>query len=82
MYRTKPGDMAAKGFETAYYFTSILLKYGNDFMEHLNENNLAILHDFNFRPVYFIKNAPSPDYYENKHLFIMEIIDGETDREW
>jgi hypothetical protein len=82
MYRAKPGDMAEKGFESAYYFTSILLKYGSDFMAHLNENNLAVLHDFNFRPVNFIKNSPAPDYYENKHLFIMEIMDGETDREW
>ncbi len=81
-YRAKPTDMAYKGFESAYYFTNILLNYGKDFMEHFNENKLAGFHDFNFRPVYISKNSTVPDYYENKHLFMMEILNGEIQRSW
>jgi hypothetical protein len=81
-YRAKPTDMAYKGFETAYYFTSILLKFGKDFMQHLNENEFAVFHDYNFRPVYSAINSTAPDYYENKHLFIMEILNGDIVREW
>ncbi len=83
LYRAKqPTDMAFKGFEISYYFTNILLTYGKDFMQHLNENGLAVFHDFNFRPVYNNKISKIPDYYENKHLFIMEILNGEIVREW
>jgi hypothetical protein len=81
-YRSKPTDMANKGFESAYYFTNILLNFGKDFMLHLNENQFAVCHDFNFRPVYNNKNSIVPDYFENKHLFIMEILNGDIVREW
>jgi hypothetical protein len=81
-YRAKPTDMAYKGFESAYYFTDILLHFGNDFMQHLNENQTAVFHDFNFRPVYNKKDSIIPDYYENKHLFFMEILNGEIVRSW
>ncbi|MDQ2720185.1 MAG: ABC transporter substrate-binding protein [Bacteroidota bacterium] len=83
LYRAKqPSDMAFKGFELTYYFTRMLLDYGNNFMQHLNENNLVVFHDFNFKPVFSNKNNKVPDYYENKHLFIMEILNGEIEREW
>ncbi len=82
LYRTKPSDMAQKGFETAYYFINILLNYNTDIMEHLNEDRFAGFHDFNFRPVYVNKKNNLPDYYENKHLFIMQILNGEIKREW
>lgn len=82
LYRAKPSDMAYKGFELSYYFSSILLAYGKDFMQHLNEDRFAVFHDFNFRPVYSNKINQVPDYYENKHLFIMEILDGDIVREW
>jgi hypothetical protein len=81
-YRSKPTDMAYKGFESAYYFTSLLLNFDKDFMQHLNENKFTAFHDFNFRPVYNDKNSTVPDYYENKHLFIMQILNGEIVREW
>ena len=81
LYRAKPGDMAAKGFEAAYYFTTLLLNYGKNFMQHLNENRSAVFHSFNFRPVYLSKAGPVPDYYENKHLFMMQILNGEIIRE-
>jgi len=80
LYRTEPSDMAEKGFETAYDFISILINHGN-FMENINDSTYAPLHDFNFRPV-FHENKSYPDYFENKHLFIMQILNGNTVREW
>ena len=82
LYRAKPTDMAYKGFEAAYYFTNILLTYNTAFMQHLNEDKFAPFHDFNFRPTYTSKNAIIPDYFENKHLFILQILNGEIVREW
>lgn len=82
LYREGPTDMATKGFESAYYFINILLSYPKNFMEHLNEPSLASFHEFNFRPVFHNKQSTVPDYYENKHLFIMQILNGEIVRQW
>ena len=82
LYRADPTDMAYKGFESAYYFTRILLKYNKQFMDKLNEPSLAPFHDFNLRPVYFNKESTMPDYYENKQLFIMQILNGHIVRQW
>ena len=82
LYRAKPTDMAYKGFEMTYYFTSILLNYPTDFMSHINDTAFTVFHDFNFRPVFIEKGNTVPDYFENKHLFIMQILNGDILREW
>lgn len=82
LYRNKPSDMASKGFECTYYFTSILLNHPEDFLQNINDTSFAVFHNFNFRPVYHSKGSTLPDYYENKHLFIMQILNGEIVREW
>lgn len=76
-YRAKPTDVAYKGFEVAYYFTQILLNHPQDFMEHINDDKYAPFHKFNFRPVNLNNTDSIPDYFENKHLFIMKILNGE-----
>lgn len=82
IYRAKPSDMAYKGFGTSWYFTNLLLHYPGDFISHLSDSTLSVFHDYNFKPVYVEKQNSVPDYYENKHLFIMEILNGDIEREW
>jgi hypothetical protein len=82
LYRTKPSDMAYKGFGITWYFTNLLIHYPQDFMEHLNDTSFSAFHDYNFQPVFDEKNKKEIDYYENKHLFIVEILNGEISREW
>jgi len=82
LYRTQPSDMAEKGFETTYYFTTALLNHPADFMQHIQDTTDAVFHNFNFRPVYHNKLSAMPDYYENKHLFFMQILNGNISREW
>lgn len=81
-YKAKPSDMAFKGFETAYMFTKLFLKYPNDFLSHINDRSFIIFNEYNFRPVYLKKNARNPDYLENKHLYVMRIMNGMVTREW
>ena len=81
-FKTRPSDMAYKGFETAYLFTKILLKYPNDFLSHLNDKSFSVFDEYNFRPVYLKKNSRNPDYLENKHLYVMRILNGAITREW
>ena len=82
IYRTKPSDMAYKGFGITWYFTNLLLQYPDSIIYHINDSALSVFHDYNFRPVYIEKQNDTPDYYENKHLFIMEILNGDITREW
>ena len=82
LYRSKPSDMAYKGFETTYFFTNLLLNNPVDFMSHINDNKYTVFHNYNFQPVYSGNQKSSPDYFENNHLFIMQILNGEIDREW
>ncbi len=51
-------------------------------MAHLNDKTFTVFHDFNFRPVFTKTDNNVPDYFENKHLFVMKIINGEVLREW
>lgn len=81
-YKSKPSDMAYKGFETAYLFTKLLLKYPNDFLSHLNDKTFNIINEYNFRPVYLKSNLKKADYLENKHLYVMRILNGAITREW
>ncbi len=80
-FKSKPGDIVCKGFETAYYFTNLLIRYPNELMAHLNHNSLKVFNEYNFKPV-ASQNGSLPDYYENKHLYIMRIINGSISREW
>jgi hypothetical protein len=81
-YKSKPSDNACKGFETVYFFTSLLFKYPHDLMSHLNDTSLKVFNEFNFKPVLSRKNSNAPDYFENKHLYIMRILNGTVGREW
>jgi len=82
-FKSKPSDMACKGFESTYYFTKLLLKYPNDVLSHLNDSSLKVFNDFNFRPVYLKKTHNDiPDYLENKHLYVIRIMNGIVSREW
>ena len=80
-YKSKPSDIACKGFETTYFFTSLLIKYYRDLMSHLNDSSAKVFNEFNFKPV-IPKGSGTPDYYENKHIYIMRILNGTVGREW
>ena len=81
-YKGKPSDFAFKGFETTYLFTRLLMTYSRDMMNHLNERNFKLFSDYNFRPVLLKKDNVVPDYFENKHLYFIQIMNGTTSRAW
>lgn len=81
-YKGKASDMAFKGFECTYLFTKLVTKYPGNEMNHLNEKGLKVFSDFNFRPVMLKKDAPLPDYFENKHLYFIKIMNGTLSKAW
>ena len=81
-YKAKPGDMAYKGFESVYLFTKLLVKNPDNFMSHINDKNLKVFCDYNFRPVRQKNEIAIPDYFENKHLYLIKILNGNISRAW
>ena len=74
-YSTDPSDMAEKGFEITYNYTSLLINHPDLLMQNVNETFYAPFHNFNFKPMHH-GNSPVVDYYENKNLFTMQILNG------
>jgi hypothetical protein len=77
----KPSDVAFKGYECARLFVKLLTLYPNDFMSHLNEKSLKVFSDYNFRPV-MKKGSTVPDYFENKHLYFIKLLNGSVTKAW
>lgn len=76
-FAAQPSDLAYKGFESIYVFVKLLAKYPIDFMSHLNEYPHKVFTDFNIKPVFLNKKSAVPDYFENKHLYLLKIENGE-----
>ncbi len=74
-----PSDMSFKGFESVYIFTTLLSRYHEDFMSHLNDSYKGF-NEYNFRPVFLSKKSIVPDYFENKHMYFMRIMNGKISR--
>ncbi len=81
-YRGKPSDMAFKGFESVYLFTRLLAKNPDNFMNNINDKSLKVFCEYNFRPVVLKNEAGIPDYFENKHLYLIKILNGTASKAW
>lgn len=81
-YKGKPTDMAFKGFEAVYSFTRLLAMYPGNLMSHINDKNVKVFCDYNFRPVTLKKGSGTTDYFENKHLYFIKKINGTVSKAW
>ena len=81
-YKGIPSDMTYKGFETVFIFSRLISRYPDDFMSHLNDYSYKVFSEYNFKPVYVNKKSRMPDYFENKHLYFMRIMNGKISRAW
>ena len=75
-FKVNPTDAVFKGFEAVYSFVKLVTKYNIDFTSHLNDVGYKTFSEFNFKPVFLKKGSNFPDYFENKHLFLMKISNG------
>lgn len=80
-YKGKPTDMVYKGFESVFTFAKLLTKFPTDFMDHINDGSFKIFTDFNFKPIYLNKGK-KPDYFENKHLYFIQLLNGNLSISW
>lgn len=71
-YKSRPSDMAFKGFEVTYYFVKALAQDGVYFNKDLNKPGNRVFTTFNYQPVYLQENGETPDYFENKNIYIIQ----------
>ena len=81
-FKGVPSDIAYKGFESVFIFARLITRYPDDFMSHLNEYAYKVFNDYNFKAVYVNKQAKIPDYFENKRLYFMKILNGKLSKAW
>lgn len=77
-FEVNPLDMVYKGFEAVNTFVRLVNKYNIDFTTHLNDPFYKSFSEFNFKPAYLKKGTNFPDYFENKHLFLLKILNGKV----
>lgn len=71
-YKSRPSDMAFKGFEATWYFVKALTQDGVYFNKDLNKPGNRVFTTFNYQPVYLQESAETPDYFENKNIYIIQ----------
>ena len=81
-FKGVPSDMAYKGYESVYIFARLITRYPDDFMSHLNEYAYKVFNDYNFKAVYVDKKSKIPDYFENKRLYFMKVLNGKISKAW
>lgn len=81
-YKGIPSDLTYKGFEITQQFAMLLSKYPNDLISHLNDYPSRIFSDYNFKPVFLSKETTVPDYFENKNLYFVKILNGNYTKAW
>jgi ABC-type branched-subunit amino acid transport system substrate-binding protein len=73
---SRPTDMAYKGYEVTYYFSRLLAKYDSSLLSNLNDRSFRLLTEFEFKPIFWSKTSTTPDYYENKRVYMVKRING------
>jgi hypothetical protein len=68
--------MAFRGYESAFLFTNLLLRYGATMFAHAGEVNFQTYTPMDIKPVFLQLNSSVPDYYENKHIYILRRQNG------
>lgn len=72
-----PSESAFRGFELMYLFTHLLDQNPDSLiLDKLTDPNFRVLTDFDFKPVRLSSNGTTPDYYENKHIYILNRQNG------
>lgn len=73
----RPSDMVFRGYEVVWRFANLLHKYKKDIASNfgVSENNLFTQYDI--QPVFLNRENMTLDYFENKRLYFLVLLDGE-----
>jgi hypothetical protein len=72
----RPSDMFFRGYETTLRFAQLLLETGKDVASNLTRKGNYVFTAFDIEPVFLNKKNMTLDYFENKKLYYVRIING------
>lgn len=72
----RPSDMFYRGYETTLRFAQLLLVTGKDLASNLTRKGNNVFTAFDIEPVFLNKKTMTLDYFENKKLYYVKIING------
>lgn len=76
---TKPSELAFHSFELTYIFMHLLQRFDNELMNHINDKQNHLITDFDFRPIRNKSNGV--DYYENKNVYMLKLVNGKLEKD-
>lgn len=71
----RPSDMVMRGYEAAWRFSKLLLRYKKDLTSNLTRKEFNVFREFDIQPVINKENS-TLDYFENKKLYFIRLQDG------
>ena len=75
-FYSRPSDMVFRGYESVYRFGHLLSLHGRDLGGSIGEKKFKVFNDFNIEPVFLNRQSMMLDYFENKKLYFVHIMDG------
>jgi hypothetical protein len=72
----RPSDMFYRGYETTLRFARLLLDTGKDVTSNLSRKGNNVFTAFDIQPVFLNKKTMLLDYFENKKLYYVKIVNG------
>lgn len=73
---SRPTDMVFRGYETLMRFGKLLLEHGVNLSSSIGVKKYKVFTDFDIQPVFLNKQLLMLDYFENKKLYFIKMIDG------
>lgn len=74
---SRPSDFFFRGYETTLRFALLLLDTHGDLAGALSRDGNTVFTNFDIRPISKANQAGVVDYYENKHLYFVRLMNGE-----
>ncbi len=73
---TKASEVFYRGYETTLRFGLLLLDTKQDISSNLSRKGNTVLTQFDIQPVFKEKTEMTLDYFENKHLYFIKVLNG------
>lgn len=73
---SRPSDMVFRGYEVMYRFGKMVAEQGANLALGLGEKKYQVFTDFDIQPVLLNKQQQQLDYFENKKVYVVRLLNG------
>lgn len=73
---SRPTDMVFRGYECLLHFGKLLIEHGPNLSSSIGEKKYKVFTDMDIQPVFLNKQSPTLDYFENRKIYFVKMLDG------